>query len=501
MINFSYSIAATSWLLYWVYLATCYPGIFLTCLFQFDAAATFARKRLRHVLRQLEFINDKIAFFNLPALEIDVDVEGLMVIRGITFSLSSLTLTAHGIEVGIKFSDDMELALAVDDVTVSFFRRIDIGDVYGNVKGGQFEMTFGKLAPKSRTVEGKSVMVTDTPLLVAAAANGDTSRPPALRMLTMTQKMTDGAAPKDSSVGQGFENVKQLSPDDEKASNKYREAIKYINETSAINVSREELEQALRENPNREDDIENDKDKRAAICTQLHDKPTIPHPPKRSIKVSTIKALTPPRIRRFLHRLPLLLRLLLNPIAYFHPVFISSITAGGSGRWLQNMLSELVFKDFAEQDSEIRKLKARVSSWLSDANFVFEVVDIIGMATVPINTIYDITSHLTFEDVMAYRTLPKEVDLKQIIRLGGADARISLPSYLLPHHEHLLPSPPTAEDEQEQKQKVEEADGKPQAVLAERDLEQTRKDETNMNIVSAFHPVPHPRHDDMYEAY
>lgn len=65
------------------------------------------------MLKQLQFVQDKVAFFGLPALEIDVDVAGLMVIRGITIHLSSLTIVAHGIELGIKLTDDMEIAFQV----------------------------------------------------------------------------------------------------------------------------------------------------------------------------------------------------------------------------------------------------------------------------------------------------------------------------------------------------------------------------------------------------
>ncbi|GAB7352528.1 hypothetical protein MBLNU459_g2922t1 [Dothideomycetes sp. NU459] len=475
-INLTYSVAATSWLLYWGYAGACYPAIFLSCLFQFDNVARFVRKRLRTLLRELQFANDKIAFFDLPALEIDVDVEGLMCIRGLTISLSSLTIVAHGVEVGIKFSDDMELALATDKVTIRLFRRIDIEDVYGNVKGGEFEMTFGKLAKKTHTAEGEPVMVTDTPLLAAAAANGDTS---GVGKVTMTEKMTGGATTKDSTVKNGLQSVKQLSPDDEEANKKYHSILEYIDETSVITVSRKEAEEAIRDRGDM-DNLENDKDLRAAICSQLHDKPSIPHPAKRSIKVSTIQHLSPPNVRAFLHRLPMLLRALLVPISYFHPVYISSITAGGSGRWIQYMLSEMVFN--AESDKGIRNLKQRISAWLADANFVFEAVNITGLASVPFNTQYDIVSHLTFDDIMAYRTLPKEVDLQQIVRVGGADARISLPSFLLPHHEHLLPPRPTKEDTDEMKRNVEEADGQPKTLQMQAELEQTLKDETNINI-------------------
>jgi hypothetical protein len=60
-----------------------------------------ARRGLRKVLGgQPHLIRDKLALFNLPALEIDTDVDGLLVIRGITISFSTLTLIAHGIELG-----------------------------------------------------------------------------------------------------------------------------------------------------------------------------------------------------------------------------------------------------------------------------------------------------------------------------------------------------------------------------------------------------------------
>jgi len=59
----------------------------------------------------LHLIDDKIAFSDIPALEIDTDVDGLFVMRGIAFSLSTLSFVVHGVEVGIKLSDDMELAI------------------------------------------------------------------------------------------------------------------------------------------------------------------------------------------------------------------------------------------------------------------------------------------------------------------------------------------------------------------------------------------------------
>ena len=468
LLNFAYGACATSWLFWWIFALICYPTILIVSLFQFDFAAHFVRKRLRRVLRQLHFINDKIALFNIPALEIDTDVEGLFVIRGITLSLSHLSIVAHGVEVGIKLTEDVELSIQVDEVTVRLFRSIMVGDVYANVKGGEFEMTFGKLARRST---GDTLMVSDTPLLEAAAARGNTTRPDLARVRS---RVTSGGYPKDVSAKTGLDSLTQISPDE--SSKKYRSALDFIHKTSAIQESVQEILKAESSQLNADDE----KSLRAAICSQLHDRPSVPHPPLQSVKVSTLKNLSNPRTREFMHRLPLLLRLLLNPLSYFHPITIASITAAGSGKWLQHTLHENIFKHYGESDTGIRKLERRVSSWLSDANFVLQLVDIKALANVPLSTNNDITSQLKINDVLAYRTLPKEVDLREVVRLGGADANVTIPSFLLPHHEHVLPPEPTEEDERRQEEEVKQADGLPKEVQATKELERTLKDETTV---------------------
>lgn len=146
------------------------------------------------------------------------------------------------------------------------------------------------------------------------------------------------------------------------------------------------------------------------------------------------------------------------------------------------MLVSKIFKEYGEHDSEIQCLKSRISSWLSDANFAVELGVITGIAQVPFIPTYDINCFLTFADVMAYRALPKEIDLKQVVRLGGADATFALPSFLLPHHEHLLPLVPSPSRKQSLENNIEKADGVPKEVQAQHELKQAEKDETNVKI-------------------
>ena len=479
LINLTYAVATTSWLLFGLYLPFCYTAAVMSCLYQFDVISSFARTSLGSILEQLHFINDKIAFFNIPALEIDTDVAGLMVIRGLTLSLSHLSLVAHGVEVGIKLSDDMELALQADKVEVKLFRRIDVGDVFGNIKGGEFEMTFGSLAHvNTASTDGASIMVADTPLLLAAR-NGQPE------VMSTKEKLTNGDAPVAVSAGDAAASLTQISLDKDKAKTRYADALKHIEETSVIHEARQQVNR-MADNADNADhrtlNPSNAQDMRAAICSELHDKPSVPHPPSSSVKVTTLQNLTAPKVRKFMHRLPFLLRLLLNPIAYFHTIHINSITVGGSGKWLQHMLQESLLKDSAEGAPGVTNLKKRLSAWLSDANFVVQIVNMFGMAQVPLSTSFDITTQMRIDDLMAYRTLPAKVDLKQVVRLGGADASITVPSFLLPHHEHILPPEPTLEDQEEKETQVAEADGKPKQVQAEHELEQTKKDETNLSL-------------------
>jgi hypothetical protein len=129
-INFGYAVAATSWLLYGIFTAVRYPTVFFTCHFQFNFVANFGLRRLP---KQLHFVDDRIALFNIPALEIDVDADGLTVARTVTVSSSTLTILIHGIELGVKLSDDLEITIQTERLTVALFRSIKTGDVYGNM--------------------------------------------------------------------------------------------------------------------------------------------------------------------------------------------------------------------------------------------------------------------------------------------------------------------------------------------------------------------------------
>ena len=472
-LHLAYAVAATSWLLYGVFTVIMYPTIFLTCLFQFDAVARLCRRTLRKFLSELQFVKDTIALFEIPALEIDVDVDGLMVIRGLTISWSTLTVVAHGIEVGIKLADDIELAIATEIVKISLFRGVEVGECFANVKGTVSEMTFGELGEAEKDEDGDALMIEDTPLLQAANAHGDTSRP---RMIKMKSQMTGGVDLQNSEAKAGLQSMRTLSPEDKSARDVYEQTIRWIRDTNAIQQCRKAVrdEDGLSASPQEE--------LRAAICSKMQLRPTVPHPPKRSIKVTTLQNLSRPRTRRLLHRMPMLLRLILNPISYFHPVCISAITVGGSGSWVSYLLQKHVFKEYSKGNRELRSLEKRILSWLTDANFVLELADIKGVASVPFLSDFDILAVLKFSDIVAYRTLKTGTKMEEVVRLGGGDASFTIPSYLLPHHEHLLPPKPTRKDIEKIKEDLDATDSKPKEAQIGHELNQAEKDETSVNI-------------------
>lgn len=336
-------------------------------------------------------------------------------------------------------------------------------------------MTFAGLEdPADDAASEDSVFLDNTPLLRAATAGseGFNDRPKLRESLTGVSYM------RDSTARAGLDMVTKLSPDDEIADKEYHEKLTEIRTGSAVYQSRQQVRHMAKSTHGFKP--EDEKDMRAAVSTELHKLPSVPHPPSRSVRVTTLQTLSPPYVRRFLHRLSFLLRLLLAPLSYFHPINIASINAAGSGQWLSQLLKQEVFKSYTASSGELRRLHRRISQWLADANFCLQLTDIYGLGQVPLSTYFDIVTYLKFDDVLAYRTAPNTGTISQVVRLGGADATFTIPSFLLPHHEHLVPPEPTQQDETELEIEIEHADGVPKAVQAERELKRAKKDETTI---------------------
>lgn len=114
-LNATYFLASTSWLFHWAFAAICWPLIGITCIVQYAAVSSFTRGRLRSWLKLAHFYRDKVAFFHLPSLVIDTELDGLVTIRGLTFSVLDLSIQLHGIEVGKLFLLNTSMFLSITD--------------------------------------------------------------------------------------------------------------------------------------------------------------------------------------------------------------------------------------------------------------------------------------------------------------------------------------------------------------------------------------------------
>ncbi|EGX87929.1 srpk, putative [Cordyceps militaris CM01] len=421
-VNLAYAVASTSWLLYWVFAALCYPAIYITCLFQYRTVGNTTRWILRGFLKQLHFVDDKIALFDIPALEIDTEVDGLLVLRGISLSLSTLSFTVHGVEVGIKLSNDLELAIQTERVTVSMFRSIEVDDCFANIKGGKQPLTLGQSRSMSMDEGASSI-----------GAVTDRNMP---QVSETKAKMTAGNPPQDSSNAAAYKAIKKQPLHSDIAVQRYHSTLELLDASNTISQARADLRQRLTSTAST--DHPDESALRAAICSQLHSKPSVPNPPQRSVKVTALRELSSPRMRRFMHRLPMLLRLLLNPLSYFHPVTIRSTTVTASGDWIKSLLVQKVFKRYDSSEMELERLQESVSSWVTDAHFTLGLGSMTGHAHVPLISTFSILCRMEFDGVVAHRAL-KESSIYEILKLRGVDASFVVPTFLLPHHEHIIP--------------------------------------------------------------
>lgn len=159
-------------------------------------------------------------------------------------------------------------------------------------------------------------------------------------------------------------------------------------------------------------------------------------------------------------------------------------------------MREYLFKHYSGQDGEIRRLEARITSWCADANFAVEFGPIAGEASFPINTNYNIKCHLKMTDVMAYRALADAVELKQVVRLAGMDAVMTIPTFLFPRHEHIFPKKATEFDIMKLEEAIKDMGDSPRAVQAQKDLEKLKKDEASMHVSAHAH-LPAQFHQDL----
>jgi hypothetical protein len=156
---------------------------------------------------------------------------------------------------------------------------------------------------------------------------------------------------------------------------------------------------------------------------------------------------------------------------------------------MKTLLKQRVFRSYTENSAELRRLERKVSHWLDDANFCVQLSNIAAQTYVPLSTSYSIMAQIRLKDVTAYRAIVESTAVSQVLRLGGADASIIIPSFLLPHHEHCLPQEPTRAEQQEAATMKSALSDAVESAQVDSDVYRVAADETTMSI-SAHGSLP-----------
>lgn len=404
IVNFAYVLFSTSWLFYDFYVIVCYPTALFLAIISSRRSQRAVRRFLRVILGKFHFYEDKLAFFDLPALNIDDgEVPCLLVVRGFTFKASTMNLEVHGIEVGVKINDDIEIAIQTDRFTWEIMRRITIGDIYAQVKG--------PLTEKNKHHHDDHQNKTDA-----------------------ENSLTNGGKPQTT---RNFSSIKTHGDYDDAARKLYSERLEGLRRTNIINRAKERLSPHM-EGQNR---------LRAALGASTHEEITVPNPQKMEMKSSELTAMVPGWLKFIFKNCRVLLRLFLNSISYNHPVHFQAITLTGCGRYLNQILGSKFFQQYDDYNKEINKLKEDVNSYLGDGKFSVVLPDIYGLASVPFLTSYDIITYVKAPKVLIFKSTQDSetkttLDVADVAEIGGFSATFGIPSCLLPNHEDLIPDPP-----------------------------------------------------------
>jgi hypothetical protein len=106
-LNAIYAVASTSWLLRISFASTCWLLVLATAIAQYAAISSFTRGRLRRLLHQVHFHQDKVAFFDFPVLIIDSEMSGFVAVHGVTVSLLTLSVEFHSIDLSMYTSQKL----------------------------------------------------------------------------------------------------------------------------------------------------------------------------------------------------------------------------------------------------------------------------------------------------------------------------------------------------------------------------------------------------------
>ena len=194
---------------------------------------------------------------------------------------------------------------------------------------------------------------------------------------------------------------------------------------------------------------------RALLCAELRRTGLSPSRSSSQITASKLAAMfSQPDIFKYA---PSAMRMLLWLASHTHPIECPSISVAGSGHWLNELLSQALFRRHTTYDERIRNLEREISMWLSVGDYCVDLANITASAQVPMRSGYDIKAEVSSTNTAISRIDTEVESSTQMASLSGADGRFIIPTCLLPNHSHLVPPEPSPEQVAEAKRIAAEA--------------------------------------------
>ncbi|BFZ54071.1 hypothetical protein PYCC9005_001102 [Savitreella phatthalungensis] len=428
-VNITFALFQTSWLFYGFFCVVCWPATFVILLLRNRWLQVRFRNVLRRILRDFILLDDRVAFFDIPLIEVDDgDVPVVLNIRGVTWTLSTMTFRVHAVEIGVQINKDIALSFSTDKFILRLFRSIEVGEVFCNVRRSNHD--------------GKIELTTDY------EQDRDKVN------CAMVERRSEELQRQHSLTA----TLKTSSSSDVKDENTYRQRLRDIYDTCEAHRARSRIDHKKRDQH----------EMRALIGDRLDSKKIVPNPPRQAIKSSTLKKSVPRVALRILELCPWLFRLFLNPMSYNHPVRFEAVVVTCDGSFANDLLDQEYFDKYKDTPSnEFRKLKKDAQQFLIDGKFHIQLEDMLGLASVPMLTQYAIITYLKSPKITILKTVhdkakqqpqPGKVhghqhgddmvdeeetgDVQDVAQLGGIALTCEIPEHLLPLHEDLLPPPP-----------------------------------------------------------
>jgi hypothetical protein len=344
----------------------------------------------------------------------------------------------------LNIGQDQEIHAHTDSLEVKLFRRITIGEIYTAHRCPEDynEHHFEKIIrPGSK--DSKHASPSESPI-----------EKDNIKHEASAQQHRDGDAADSEPIA--MNNSKwwnqPSSLGDEDAEARYLDSLNGLHVHDRLHKMRERLR--LAHGAGEYSDVEL-VELRALLCTELRKTGLSPSKSSPQITASKLAAMfSQPDIFKYV---PSAMRMLLWLASHTHPIECPSISVAGSGNWLNDLLSQFLFRHRTTVDERIRNLEREVSMWLSAGDYCVDLANITALSQVPVRSMYDIKAEISSTSIAVSRIDTEVESSTQMASLSRADGTFIIPTCLLPNHSHLVPPEPSPEDVADAKRMMWEA--------------------------------------------